>query len=383
MFFKSILLVSTFAASLAYADSNIWIDDWYGQIGIVDVVTGSATVIGNSGVILTDIAFDPNGNLFGVTFDALYSINKANGKATLIGSLGVSDINSLVFSPNGVLYASGNTTGNLYTINPTTGKATVVFNTGYSSGGDLAFLNGNLYYTDALNLLIIEFNIANNTTKLIGPIGWYPFFGLVAASNGVLYGVASNSVYSINTATGAGTLVTTYANGLGGANGAALYTGANDCLFNWAEKNYSNLFSPAGSSSMFFSSYNYRYYPSTDTYLGVSSDDDNVYYMGSDSRLQNEGSSSYWLPKASCKITPSPQVECLFNWAEKNYPALFSPAGNSTLVSSNYTYYRSYSATNGLLGVSSTNNHVYYKIGNGSVQDVGPLSNWLPQTSCQ
>ena len=59
----------------------VW-SDWYGQIGIVDVVTGSATVIGNSGVILTDIAFDPNGNLFGVTFDALYSINKANGKAT-------------------------------------------------------------------------------------------------------------------------------------------------------------------------------------------------------------------------------------------------------------------------------------------------------------
>lgn len=193
---------------------TIWIDDAQGQIGIVNVATGSATVIGNSGVILTDIAFDPNGNLYGITFDTLYSINKATGVATEIGPLGVTDANSLVFSPSGVLYAAGNKSNNLYTINTKTGSARVIFNTGYSSGGDLAFLNGNLYYTDAANLLLIKFNPTTKTTTLIGPIGSYPFYGLAVATNGVLYGVANNSIYSISTSTGAGTLVSTYANGL-------------------------------------------------------------------------------------------------------------------------------------------------------------------------
>ncbi|MDD5321201.1 MAG: PQQ-binding-like beta-propeller repeat protein [Methylococcales bacterium] len=74
-----------------------------------------------------------------------------------------------------------------------------------------------------------------------------------------------------------------------------------DCLFNWAEKNYPTLFAPSGAPTQVWPPYNYRYYSATNAYLGISSVDNHVYYMGPDGKLQNEGSQSYWLPLAGCQ----------------------------------------------------------------------------------
>lgn len=45
-----------------------------------------------------------------------------------------------------------------------------------------------------------------------------------------------------------------------------------DCLFNWAEQQYSLLFSPAFAKSQLYEDYNYRYYNNTNTYLGFFQD---------------------------------------------------------------------------------------------------------------
>ena len=74
-----------------------------------------------------------------------------------------------------------------------------------------------------------------------------------------------------------------------------------DCLFNWAEKNYPALFAPAGSSTVVWNIYKYRYYSATNTYLGLALTDYHVYYMGPDGILQDEGPASYWLPLAGCQ----------------------------------------------------------------------------------
>jgi len=55
-----------------------------------------------------------------------------------------------------------------------------------------------------------------------------------------------------------------------------------NALFNWAETQYPSLF-PSGSSNLVYNSYLYRYYPSTQTYLGVSALGDSsgdVFVMG-------------------------------------------------------------------------------------------------------
>jgi len=153
-----------------------------------------------------------------------------------------------------------------------------------------------------------------------------------------------------------------------------------DCLFNWAEQNYPGLFAPAGAITAVSGIYTYRHYSATNDYVGVSLVDGHVYYLGADGVMQDEGTLYDWLPKASCPV-PTP-TDCLFNWAEQNYPGLFAPAGATTTVSSGYTY-RYYSGTNAYLRVSSTDNHVYYMGSDGVMQDEGAISKWLPLAGCQ
>ena len=154
-----------------------------------------------------------------------------------------------------------------------------------------------------------------------------------------------------------------------------------ECLFNWAEKNYPRLFAPAGTTAV-WSNYTYRYYAGTKVYLGVASTDNHVYYMGPDGVLQDEGTLTGWLPTAGCGTPVIPPNDCLFNWAEQNYPGLFAPAGATSGNLGVYTY-RYYSGTNAYLGVSSTDNHLYYMGSDGVLQDEGLLSNWLPLAGCQ
>ena len=75
-----------------------------------------------------------------------------------------------------------------------------------------------------------------------------------------------------------------------------------DCLFNWAERAYSTLFLPAAATSETFVPYYYRYYPQSDAYLGISSGDNHVYYLGPSSSytLFDAGDLSIWLAEAGC-----------------------------------------------------------------------------------
>jgi hypothetical protein len=71
----------------------------------------------------------------------------------------------------------------------------------------------------------------------------------------------------------------------------------------------------------------------------------------------------------------------LLNWAERKDPELLSPAGATSRTLAPY-YYRYYQNTNAYVGISSTNNHVYYQDPNGNLQDVGQLSTWLTAAGC-
>jgi len=158
-------------------------------------------------------------------------------------------------------------------------------------------------------------------------------------------------------------------------------TSSTECLFAWAENNYPTLFAPAGSPTAVLAPYTYRHYATTNAYLGVSSDNNHVYYLGPDGVLQDVGPLADWLSKAGCQ-PPTPPADCLFNWAESNFSSLFAPAGATTTVSAPYTY-RHYTATDAYLGVSSDDNHVYYMGPDKVLQDEGLLSQWLPKAGCQ
>ena len=142
-------LIAAIAACLAFgipaanAAPVLWIDDAYGKLGKVDVATGDVTLVGDMGVVMTDIAFDPAGNLYGISLTALYQINKDTAVPTMIGNTGIF-MNSLVFDAEGTLFTANN---QLYKLSTATGTATLIGNGGasHSSAGDLAFIGGELF----------------------------------------------------------------------------------------------------------------------------------------------------------------------------------------------------------------------------------------------
>lgn len=72
------------------------------------------------------------------------------------------------------------------------------------------------------------------------------------------------------------------------------------CLFAWAEGQYPATFAASNRYTKFFEPYTYRHYSVSDSYLGVSSVDHHVYFMGPDRVLQDQGSFFDWVSTAGC-----------------------------------------------------------------------------------
>ena len=95
--------------------------------------------------------------------------------------------------------------------------------------------------------------------------------------------------------------------------------------------------------------------------------------------------------KFTVKVNPPTlnQINCLFDWAEKTYPDLFSPVPGQTVVVADtntfpyYYTYRTYSNTGAYLGVSLLDNHVHYLGSDKKLQDLDELWKWLETSSCQ
>lgn len=78
---------------------------------------------------------------------------------------------------------------------------------------------------------------------------------------------------------------------------------------------------------------------------------------------------------------PSPAIDCLFTWAEGEYPAVLTPAGSAAQVDAGY-YYRTYSGSGHALAVA--NGTLWLLLpGSSTPTGVGPLSDWLNRSGCR
>ncbi|MGB5830392.1 MAG: hypothetical protein WBG92_00135, partial [Thiohalocapsa sp.] len=150
-----------------------------------------------------------------------------------------------------------------------------------------------------------------------------------------------------------------------------------DCLMNWAEQNYSALFSPAGVVTQYAAPYHYRYYSATNAYLKISAATNHVYYVDTTGTEQDVGPLANWLPLAGCEPPPT---RCLFDWAERFAPGLFAPSGAASVVSFDYSY-RYYAETRGYLGLSAADGHIWYLSG-GELVDAGEYGIWMKRAGC-
>lgn len=229
---RSILLLAVLlgGVSSAHALSNVWVSDGSGTLGTVDVATGNVSVIGSMGVTMTDLAFDPSGKLYGISFSNLYQINATTAQTTFVGSLGLTGANALVFGTGGILYAAANNATNLYSVNVETGVATILGSTGFSSAGDLAFNGGNLFLSSSTDQLV-KIGLNPVSGSAVGAFGVPNVFGLATelatGGNGTLYGISGTQILTVNTTTGAGTALIDYGGqGLGASFGAAFFSEA-------------------------------------------------------------------------------------------------------------------------------------------------------------
>ncbi len=83
---------------------------------------------------------------------------------------------------------------------------------------------------------------------------------------------------------------------------AVLPVSAVDCLFNWAERTYPELFAPAGVVSVTYAPYYYRYYSGTANYLATSSTDSHIWILGpvSGNNLIDVGPVTNFMATAGC-----------------------------------------------------------------------------------
>ena len=164
--------------------------------GSVNLLNGSFTQLGSEGgTLFNDIAAAPDGTLYGiVNSSSLVTLNTANGATLSSVSFSVGGIESLAISPDGTLY--GATQDSLYTINTANGQASLVGNFNNSlignSGQNIRFAaDGNLYDTDggvdANNTDLFRISTVNGAAATMGVITNIP--GLCLENSGqVMYG---------------------------------------------------------------------------------------------------------------------------------------------------------------------------------------------------
>ena len=172
----------------------------------VDTTTGDATLVGTMGTVMTDIAFSPSGDLFGIDFNRLFSIDPTTAASTFIAGLGETFANALDFDAAGTLFSVSS--DQLRTVNTSTGAPTLVGNIGFQSSGDLAFApDGTLFMSAVENNSLVTVNPSSGAGTLVGSIGFPDVFGMDFVGS-TLFGLTNGGqLISIDTGTGAGTLV--------------------------------------------------------------------------------------------------------------------------------------------------------------------------------
>lgn len=181
-----------------------------------ELPSGAVATIGPTSRPLFDIARLPDGTLYGIDqYGDLDTVDVATGNETTgVQVEAPGGVNALGAAPDGTLYAA-NTSGVLYTIDPQTGAAAEVltYPDALESSGDLAVLGGVLYATatnlaPGVNDSLIAVDLASSSATIVGTIGFQCVWGL--AFDGVtLYGfTCDGQVITIDTASAAGTMVT-------------------------------------------------------------------------------------------------------------------------------------------------------------------------------
>lgn len=207
--FSGAVLLGLSGGAVQAADDLAYVFTKSDQFGVIDLNTGAFAQFASTTIQPAGMGV-AGGSLYiaGLDTSALYRVNPSNGSLTFVAYSGITfcDLGSTL----GGLYAV-DPSGKLYSINPSTAAATLIGSTGLSANATLGLsTNSNsLYFTVNANLYLL--NTVTAQATLIGPTG-VNGIGSMVYEDGLLYaGVTqpSSRIYTLNTSTGMGTLVST------------------------------------------------------------------------------------------------------------------------------------------------------------------------------
>ncbi len=185
------------------------------DFGTVNLTTGTFTEVGNSGLLLSGLGVGPAGLLYGGASGdgTLYQVNPANGSVTTVGTSSI-DYEDFGSTTSGVFAFDSNL--NLFSVNPTTGATTKIGPTGLTLAGTVGASTGSdtLFFTHGSPSTLYSIN---TSTGIAG-------IGAMVFENGTLYAGSNStpvSLYTLDPATGAATLVAASTGNFGGLAPAA------------------------------------------------------------------------------------------------------------------------------------------------------------------
>ncbi len=151
---RSFFLILVLFSSVYLSAQNIFVSNSNSQIWKTNPNTCSSVLVGTTTQNFLDIAFLPNGKMYGQNNNGIYEVDTTNASSTLV--LAINTGNSLVGAPNGMLY-SVDDNDDLLKIDLNTSTVTNLGQVNCGSAGDLAFFQGKLYLTcDNSDLLEID-----------------------------------------------------------------------------------------------------------------------------------------------------------------------------------------------------------------------------------
>lgn len=153
----------------SFSQQSIFATTSGGDLYSFDLANCTRQFIGSTGQGFGDIAFTPDGKLWGIVGEQLYQIDTTTANAVLIGNTGVGAVSLVGLNDYTLLAEYGM---KLYGIDITTGSSYYIDTIGYQAAGDLTWYDDDLYIvTSGGQIIRMVLNSSYTAILTVAPIG--------------------------------------------------------------------------------------------------------------------------------------------------------------------------------------------------------------------